>query len=108
VIRRSLHVLADQGALNDVPALAKVVRRLVNRQAGIVDATVTTAVPIDEDRVTALQDRLSEATGQQVSVTTRVDPEVIGGVVARVGGLVFDGTLARQLVRLHSQLVQRG
>lgn len=108
VIRRTLHVLADQGALNDAPALARAVRRLVNRQAGIVDATVTTASPLDEAQVSALQGRLSHATGQQVSVTTRVDPDVLGGVVARVGGLVFDGTLARQLARLQAQLVQRG
>lgn len=108
VIRRTLHVLADQGALNDVPALARAVRRLVNRQAGIVDATVTTATPLDADQVSALQARLSHATGLTVSVETRVDPDVIGGVVARVGGLVFDGTLARQLARLQAQLVQRG
>ncbi len=108
VIRRTLHVLAAQGALNDAPALARAVRRLVNRQAGIVDATVTTAAPLDEAQVSALQEQLSRSTGQQVSVATRVDPDVIGGVVARVGGLVFDGTLARHLARLQAQLVQRG
>lgn len=107
-IRRSLHVIAEQGMLAHVPALAKAVRALVNRQAGIVDATVTTAVPLSAAQVDLLQARLSEATGKQVAVTTKVDPAVIGGAVARVGGLVFDGTIASQLARLQAQLVQRG
>lgn len=108
VIRRSLHVLAEQGALNDVPALSRAVRRLVHRQAGIVEATVTTAVALDAAQVARLQETLSQATGKQVTVTARVDPAVLGGVVAHVGGVVFDGTLSRQLDRLEEQLVQRG
>jgi F-type H+-transporting ATPase subunit delta len=108
VIRRSLHILAEQGALNDVPALSKAVRRLVHRQAGIVEAQVTTAVPLTEAQVAHLQDTLSQATGKQVTVTAKVDPSVLGGVVAHVGGVVFDGTLSRQLDRLEEQLVQRG
>ncbi len=107
-VRRSLHVIAEQGALNDLTPLAAALRLLVNRQAGIVDATVTTAVPLSPAQVELLQARLSEATGKQVSVKATVDPDVLGGVVARVGGVVYDGTLARQLARLHEQLVQRG
>lgn len=107
-VRRSLHVVAEQGALNDLSPLSAAVRLLVNRQAGIVDATVTTATPLSAAQVDLLQAQLSEVTGKQVSVKASVDPAVLGGVVARVGGVVYDGTLARQLARLHEQLVQRG
>lgn len=106
-VRRSLHLIAEHGALNDLPRLAAHVRQLVNRQAGVVDATVTTAVPLSPAQLEALQARLSEATGKRVSVKATVNPDVLGGVVARVGGVVYDGTLARQLARLHEQLVQR-
>jgi len=108
VIRRTLHVLADQNALDGVGPLAVAVRRLVNRQAGVVDATVTTAAVLTDAQVARLQATLSEATGKQVNLTTRIDPSVIGGAVARVGGVVFDGTIARHLARLEEQLVQRG
>lgn len=107
-VRRSLHVLAEQGALNDVPALSRAVRRLVHRQAGIVEATVTTAAPLTEAQVARLQETLSQATGKQVTVRSKIDPSVLGGVVAHVGGVVFDGTLSRQLARLEERLVQRG
>lgn len=108
VIRRTLHVLADQKSLDGVGPLAVAVRRLVNREAGVVDATVTTAAALTDAQVSRLQATLSAATGKQVNLSTRVDPSVIGGAVARVGGVVFDGTLARQLARLEEQLVQRG
>lgn len=107
-VRRSLHVLADRGALDDVPALAASVHQLANRQAGIVEASVTTAVPLSDAQVAELQATLARVTGKQVSLSAAVDPSVIGGAVARVGGQVFDGTLARQLARLQEQLVQRG
>lgn len=106
-VRRTLHVLADQGVLNDVPALAAHVHKLHNRHIGIVDATVTTAVPLSDAQVSELQTTLSRVTGKNVLLSARVDPSVIGGAVARVGGQVFDGTLARQLARLQDQLEQQ-
>ena len=48
--------------------------------------------------------RLGEATGKQVSIDARVDPSIIGGVVAKIGSTVYDGSVARQLERLREQL----
>jgi F-type H+-transporting ATPase subunit delta len=107
-VRRTLHVLADHNTLADVPAMARVLRGLANQLAGRVEATVTTAAPLSAEQVGRLENRLSEATGSQVTIDARVDTAVIGGVLARVGSVVFDGTLARQLARLKDQLVQRG
>lgn len=107
-VQRTLHVLADEDVLNHLPAFAVAVRQLANRHAGIVDASVTTALPLSQAQVERLRTALSSATGKNVVVTPKVDPSVIGGVVARVGGVVFDGTLSRQLARLQEQLVQRG
>jgi len=107
-VRQSLGIIAEQGVMSHLPALARILRQLVNRAAGIVEAAVTTAVPLSPAQLDLLQARLSDATGKQVAVTAKVDPAVIGGVVARVGGLVYDGSLARQLARLQQQLVQRG
>jgi F-type H+-transporting ATPase subunit delta len=59
-------------------------------------------------QVDRLREALSHATDQQVTVTTRVDPDIIGGAVTRVGTLVYDGSLARQLARIKEQFVQQG
>ena len=73
-----------------------------------VDAEVTTAVPMTDAQMDRLREALSHATDQQVTVTTRVDPEIIGGAITRVGTLVYDGSLARQLARIKEQFVQQG
>ena len=70
-----------------------------------VAADVATAVPLARDRATALEGALSRATGQRVTITTRVDPSLIGGVVARVGSMVFDGSVRRQLARMREKLL---
>ena len=53
-----------------------------------------------------LRDRLAQATGRQVTMTTKVDPELIGGVVARVGSTVYDGSVATQLAKMREKLLQ--
>ena len=58
------------------------------------------------DRLNALKDGLAKATGRQVQLENRVDPAIIGGAVARIGSTVFDGSITRQLERMHAALVE--
>ncbi|HTV02743.1 MAG TPA: ATP synthase F1 subunit delta [Luteitalea sp.] len=104
----TLRLLAEQQELDGLDGLIKELKTQVHRQERRVDAEVTTAVPLDEARVAQLRDALSQATGQQVSLSARVDPAVIGGAVTRVGSVVYDGSLARQLARMKEQFVKQG
>jgi F-type H+-transporting ATPase subunit delta len=70
-------------------------RAAARRQRLIVEAR--TAVPLDDDRRRRLADSLAAATGSQVDVQVVVDPTVVGGVVARVGDEVIDGSIRRKL-----------
>lgn len=80
-------------------------RRLLDHQQ-VVRAAVTTAVPLAADRVSALGQAFTRVTGRQVQVTTSVDPALIGGVVARIGSVVYDGSVRRQLERIREALTQ--
>lgn len=104
----TLRLLAEQQQLDGLDGLIKELKTQVHRQERRVDAEVTTAVPLDETRLAQLRDALSQATGQQVSLSARVDPAVIGGAVTRVGSVVYDGSLARQLARMKEQFVKQG
>ena len=66
-------------------------------------AEVRTAIPIDEDQRSRLAEALSTATGKRVSVKVVVDPSVLGGVIARIGDTVIDGTIRHRLEQLKSQ-----
>ena len=73
---------------------------------GIVRAELTTAAPIDEAQRAALEASLGGATGRTVRLSTKVDAEIIGGAVTRVGSVVYDASVARHLERLKSTLLE--
>jgi F-type H+-transporting ATPase subunit delta len=104
-VRRLLDLLADRDRLM---LLDDVVAAFAERSMSadrVVTAEVTSAAPLEAESRAALIAALSQAVGRQVTVTERVDPAIIGGVVARVGSLVFDGSVARQLERIREKLV---
>jgi F-type H+-transporting ATPase subunit delta len=73
----------------------------------VVRAEVITAMPLAPAQATRLQEQLARTTGRTIKMTTRVDPSIIGGVVARVGGTVYDGSIATQLARMRERLVEK-
>ena len=79
----------------------------LNEHRRILQAELVTAEPLAAEQAAAWQKRLSTATGWTVSLTTRVDPALLGGVRARIGSTVYDGSVATQLARLRSSLVER-
>jgi F-type H+-transporting ATPase subunit delta len=71
------------------------VRAAARQRSVVVEAR--TAIPIDDDRQARLEEALTRATGRRVDVQMVVDPSVVGGVVARVGDEVIDGSIRRKL-----------
>ncbi len=70
----------------------------------VVPAEVVTAVPLSDAQRMSVQTAIAKAAGKDVALSARVDPAIIGGIVARVGSVVFDGSVTRQLERLKQRL----
>jgi len=100
-------MLADRERLALLPDLAAVYRERLMEHRQIVRADVTTAVPLTPDRVAQFETRLATATGRRVMLTTSVDPSLIGGAVARVGSIVYDGSIATQLAKMRVRLEEQ-
>ncbi len=103
---RLLLMLADRDRLWLLPDLLDVFRERLREQQQVVRAEVTTALPLAPEDAERLERRLSDATRRRVTITTRVDASLIGGVIARIGSTVFDGSVATQLARVREQLVK--
>jgi F-type H+-transporting ATPase subunit delta len=101
-----LGLLADRGRLEIFNELLAVYSEQLLAHSGIVKGTVTSAIPLAPEIVTALARGLSSATGKQVQLETTVDPSLIGGVVAQIGSTVYDGSIRTQLQRMKQQLVE--
>ena len=67
-------------------------------------AEVRTAIPLDDEQVRRLAASLEQSSGREVEVKVVVDPEVVGGVVVRMGDTVIDGTVARRLADMRTAL----
>jgi len=102
--RKLLLLLADRDRLAIVPDLLDVYRARLMEHQQVVRAEVTTAAPLAPDRAAQIQKKLADITGRTVEMTTSVDPSIIGGVVTRIGGTVYDGSIATQLARLKEKL----
>ncbi|MGH7361799.1 MAG: ATP synthase F1 subunit delta [Candidatus Methylomirabilales bacterium] len=101
-----LRLLQARQRVSLVPDIARLFRDLVDERTGRVRAEVTAAVPLATASVEALAARLSAATGRQVHLIPRVDPSVLGGLVARVGSTVYDASLRTQLRRMRETLIK--
>ena len=101
-----LEALAQGYRLHLLGAVAVAFRERLNARLGVVRAKVTTAAPLSPAQTEALAARLAELTGRQVTLATRVDPSIIGGVVTQVGSTVYDGSVTQQLARMRQKLVE--
>lgn len=106
-LAKLLLMLADRNRLTIVPQLAKVYDERLMELRQVVQVEVTTAIPMESSHAASFEQRLSKATGRRVKMTTAVDPSLIGGAVARIGTIVYDGSVANQLARMKERLEQQ-
>lgn len=104
---RLLLLLAERHRLAVLSDLVVAYRERLMEYRRVVRAEVTTVSPLAPERIAQLQERLTAATGRRVTLTTRVDPALIGGAVARVGSVVYDSSIATQLARMRERLEER-
>jgi F-type H+-transporting ATPase subunit delta len=103
-VRNFALLLLERGRIQTLPAVARAYAQMVDEKLGRVRATVTSALPLDAATQTAVQRALERRTGKRVVLSTSTDPNLIGGIVARVGDLVFDGSLRTRLESLKSRI----
>ncbi len=67
---------------------------------------ITSATPLDEETTRSLGDRIGERTGRKVTLTTNVEPDILGGIVVRVGNSILDASIRNRLEQLRKQVAQ--
>ena len=95
-----LRVLLKNQRLSQLREVASRYGQVLDERGGVVAAHVTTARPIPEELKNSLHDTLAAATGRKVRLSFATDEAIIGGMVARIGSTIFDGSVQSQLERL--------
>jgi F-type H+-transporting ATPase subunit delta len=104
LLRRLLALLATNDRLALLPALTEAYAEMLNARRGVVSAQAVSAVELAGDQQQALAAALAKAAGLEVELATRVDPEVLGGLLVRMGGKTYDGTVRARLAALRRSL----
>jgi F-type H+-transporting ATPase subunit delta len=107
LVSKLLVVFAERASLRLIPELAAAYRTRLLERRNIALAEITTAMPLSAETAERVARALGEASGKQVLVSSRVDATIIGGVVARIGSTVYDGSVTTQLARMRQKLVEK-
>jgi F-type H+-transporting ATPase subunit delta len=104
-VRNFLMLIMDRGRIGQIGDMAREMSALVDRQAGRVRATVTSARPLGEDFALTLRGAIEKRVGKKVILERKEDPALIGGLVTKVGDMLYDGSIATQLETAKQRLL---
>jgi F-type H+-transporting ATPase subunit delta len=108
ILRRLLLLLVERGRLEIIETVASEYGRLWNDQRGVASAEVASAVALDARQHEAITGGLRAALGRGVEVGVSVDPQILGGLRVRVGGVTYDGSVRNRIEALRSRLLRPG
>jgi ATP synthase F1 delta subunit len=99
-----LQVLIDRGRIGEFTEIARAFADRVAAEEGRLEVEAITAVPLPDDLRTRIVEEISRKTGRSVELTESVDPEIVGGLVLRIGGAVVDGSVRHRIEELRAAL----
>jgi F-type H+-transporting ATPase subunit delta len=102
--RNLLALMIRRGRFEQLPAVVREFRRLYREREGIVEATVSSAAPLDAAALAAVRTRLAHRTSKPIELDQQTDAELLGGLVVRVGDQLIDGSVRGRLERLRNDL----
>lgn len=101
-----VYLLLDSERIASIIAISREVDAMIEAKSGRVSAEVVSAKALDDQQLSQITTALEKLSGKKVDITRREDPALLGGVVAKVGDVVYDGSLRTQLRTLRDELVK--
>ena len=102
-----LLLLLDRGRIGFLPAIIASYGAYADEVSGVVRPILYSAMPLEAAHVQGIKDALTKTTGKKVVLTLEVDPALIGGVVTKIGDMVYDGSIRTQLNQIEG-ILQKG
>jgi F-type H+-transporting ATPase subunit delta len=103
---RFLELLAEKHRMPVIFRIRRTFDEMWAEENRLLAASVTSAVELDERIVKQIGEQIEEQTGRRVELTSRVDPDVLGGLVVQVGNTIMDATIRSRLERLRKQVTR--
>ena len=107
IVENFLTLLIEKHRMPTVFAVRRVFDELWQRENKLLPVEITSAIELDKKTVKQIGDRIGEETGQKIELSERVDPDILGGLVVRVGNSIIDASIRARLDSLRKQVAQR-
>ena len=104
-VKNFLYLAIDRGRIVKLPEIREAYDLALDEKLGFIRADIASAVELTADQRAAIEAQLSKLSGKNVKASYAVDRSLVGGVIARVGSTVYDGSIRGQLENLRKQLV---
>ena len=102
-----MFLLTSRGALHALPEIADKYQEMLDAHRGIERAEVVTALPLSEAQRDSVSEMLTRTSGKDIRLSARVDPDILGGMVIRIGDKVMDGSARTRHQSMRREMVQR-
>ncbi len=104
-IQNFLFVIIDHRRIDQLAGIREALETALDEAIGLLKAHITSAQPLDDSQRAALQGKFESLTGKKIRADYTVDSDLIGGVIARIGSTVYDGSVRGQFEGLRRKLV---
>jgi ATP synthase F1 delta subunit len=101
-----LEALIERHRMPAIYRIRATFQELWDRENRLLPVEVTSAIELDEATVRSIGERIGDQTGEKVELSSRVEPEIIGGIVLRVGNFILDASIRNRLEQLRKQVAQ--
>ena len=102
-----MFLLTSRGAIHSLPEIADRYQEMLDAHRGIERAEVVSAVPLERQQLDNISSLLRNVSGKEVTVADRVEPDILGGRIVRVGDRVMDGSTRTKIEEMRRELVER-
>jgi F-type H+-transporting ATPase subunit delta len=103
--RKLARMLIQRDRVNLLPEIRELFDEQMRVEHGIAVAEVTTADPLNDDEQELVREKLENLTGKQIQFETSIDPDIIGGIIIRIGDQVIDGSVRNKLEKMRTRLM---
>lgn len=107
MISNLLMLLLERGRISVLPQISESYGAFADELSGVIRPTLSSGLPLDAGQIEEIRSALAKSTGKKVELKVEVAPSLIGGVVTKIGGKVFDGSVRTQLARIQD-ILQKG
>jgi F-type H+-transporting ATPase subunit delta len=104
LVRNFLLLVVEKGRADEIDVIYQEFEELCRREEGVLNVELTTAIELSPEERNSIIEQIQTASGRRVEATSKVDPELIGGLVLQAGSVLADGSIRGRLERLRHEL----